>query len=246
MSTPSSGNEPDELSACEAALRYRFRDRELLRRCLTHASIARSRLESNERLEFLGDAILGLIVCEYLFHRFPDWAEGELTRVKSAVVSRRTCAKVSKELGLDRFLLLGKGVTARSHVPTSILAAVFESLVAGIYLDGGLQPARRFVERSILPHVQKVVESQQSENYKSLLQQLAQKLVGETPAYRVLDEKGPDHCKCFQVAAVIGKRIFPPAWGPSKKAAEQAAAKNAYVKMQADPPRRNRPGELSQ
>jgi len=223
---------PALLTECEDALDYRFHDRALLERCLTHASLAKTRLESNERLEFLGDAVLGVIVCEMLFHKFPRCPEGELTRIKSIVVSRSVCAEISTQLGFERFLLLGKGISARRQVPSSILAAVYESLIAGIYLDGGLEAARTFVERSMLPQILLVTESQHGKNYKSLLQQLAQKMHGETPFYSLLDEKGPDHSKCFQVAAVIASRTYAAAWGPSKKEAEQLAAQSAYEEIQ--------------
>ena len=227
---------PTLLTECQTALDYQFRDDQLLTRCLTHASISRTRLESNERLEFLGDAILGAVVCEALFREFPDFPEGELTRIKSIVVSRSTCAKVSSQLDLHRFLLIGKGVGTRQRVPSSILAAVYESLVAGIYLDGGLEAARTFVERTMLPHIRRATESRNEQNFKSLLQQFAQKTCGETPVYRVLDEKGPDHSKCFQVAAVVGPRTYTSAWGPSKKEAEQSAAKNAYEEIRGEQP----------
>ena len=222
----------DMLDECEAILEYRFNDRELLKRCLTHASIAKTRLASNERLEFLGDAILGAIVCENLYHRFPDFPEGELTRIKSVVVSRHICAAVSEKLGLDRFLFLGKGLSTHEQVPLSIMAAVFESLIAGVYLDGGMQAARQFVERLMTPEIDRVTQAGHMRNYKSLLQQLAQKTFGQTPVYRLLDEKGPDHSKCFFVSAVIGTRTYPAAWGASKKEAEQGAAENALSEIQ--------------
>src|SRR5690606_28367937 len=114
----------ERLKRCEAALDYRFRDRSLLELCLTHASVARTRLASNERLEFLGDAVLGLVVCDLLFRRFPTFPEGELTRIKSVVVSRSTCADMSRRLGLDELLLVGKGLGSRDRIPTSILGAV--------------------------------------------------------------------------------------------------------------------------
>ncbi len=220
------------LDECESVLQYHFRDRELLRRCLTHASVAQSRLASNERLEFLGDAILGAVVCEILYHRFPDNPEGELTRIKSIVVSRTICATISQKLGLERFLLLGKGLTSYDTVPTSIMAAVFESLVAGIHLDGGMEAARCFIKRLMVPEIELAIKSSHGHNYKSFLQQLAQKTFGQTPIYRVLDEKGPDHSKCFNVSAMIGSRLFPSAWGPSKKEAEQSAAENALLEIQ--------------
>lgn len=223
------------LSACEVAVGYQFQDRRLLQRCLTHASIARTRLDSNERLEFLGDAVLGIIVCEMLFHRLPDEPEGELTRIKSIVVSRTTCARISQDAQLGQFLILGKGLSLADNVPSSVLAAVFESLVAGVYLDGGLEAAREFVSRWVVPEVEHALQSVHGKNYKSLLQQFAQKSLGATPVYQLLDEKGPDHSKCFKVAAAIGLATFPAAWGPNKKEAEQRAAENAWRQLQGEP-----------
>jgi ribonuclease-3 len=222
----------DRLEQCENVLGYRFRDCELLRRCLTHASVARTRLASNERLEFLGDAILGLVVCELLFRQFPEESEGELTRMKSALVSRHTCAAISERLGLESFLYLGKGLSTHRRLPRSILAAALESLVAGVYLDGSLEAARRFIADFMEPEVEKLGALNEGRNFKSLLQQIAQKSFGETPVYRVLDEKGPDHSKCFKVAAMIGSHAYPAAWGPSKKAAEQRAACNALFDIE--------------
>jgi ribonuclease-3 len=222
----------DPLAECEALIGYRFHNRDLLRRCLTHASIARTRLESNERLEFLGDAILGAVICEMLYHRFPEEAEGELTRIKSIIVSRTTCARISEEVGLDRCLMLGKGLTVGDQVPSSVIAAVFESLVAGIYLDGGLEAVREFIHRWVEPELERTLESRHGKNFKSLLQQMAQKSLGATPVYLLLDEKGPDHSKCFKVSATVGTESFPPAWGPNKKEAEQRAAENAWCLLQ--------------
>ena len=118
----------------------------MLREALTHASSAEHRLASNERLEFLGDAILGAVVCELLFQRFPEYLEGDLTKIKSAVVSRQSCAKISEALGLQEFLIVGKGVAASQSIPPSLLADVFESLIAAIHLDGGIEAAERFIE----------------------------------------------------------------------------------------------------
>ena len=221
-------------TVCDKIIDYQFEDRELMRRCLTHASIARTRLQSNERLEFLGDAIMGAVVCEALYLRFPQYPEGELTRIKSIVVSRTTCAKLTQELGLGKYILLGKGLSANRQIPQSILAAVLESVVAGIFLDGGMDEAKRFVTRIIMPRIELAADSSHGENYKSVLQQLAQKSFGATPVYRLLDEKGPDHSKCFNVAAVIGTRMFPDAWGPSKKEAEQTAAQYALRELEAE------------
>ena len=236
MSRRAEGGLTDELlQECEATLGYQFQDRELLKTCLTHASGAIHRLHSNERLEFLGDAIMGAVVCEMLYHRFPEEAEGELTRIKSIVVSRSTCAKVSEELHLPQFLLLGKGLSVNDKVPLSVAAAVFESIVAGLYIDGGLEPARQLLERMLGPEIDHAAEIEHGKNYKSLLQQFSQKVFGATPVYRLLDEKGPDHSKCFHVSAAIGEEFYPPAWGANKKAAEQRAAHNALYQLEGKP-----------
>jgi ribonuclease-3 len=235
MSDPSARDDFDTLEHCQRVLRYRFKDPTYLREALTHASGADHRLVSNERLEFLGDAILGAIVCELLFRKFPDYLEGDLTRVKSVVVSRRTCAKISGELGFDEFLVLGKGMGSRDETPSSVLADVFESLVAAIYLDGGMDAAKQFIVRHIEAEIDEAVGGQGGVNYKSNLQQVAQRQFGETPTYQLLDEKGPDHSKCFKIAAQIGRQQYPPAWGRNKKDAEQRAAMNALSKLAGEP-----------
>lgn len=223
------------LDECQALIGYRFRQPDLLRAALTHASGVDSRLASNERMEFLGDSVLGLVVCERLFHRFPDYQEGEMTKVKSVVVSRRTCARFSRELHLERFLILGKGMSSHMAVPPSVMADVFESLIAGIYLDGGIEPAREFILRHMAPEIDEVAEGAHGGNFKSLLQQLAQKEFGATPLYQLLDEKGPDHSKCFKIAAAIGRQLYPSAWGRNKKEAEQKAALNALSQINGEP-----------
>ena len=144
--------EPD-LEACQKRIGYLFQDRALLLTALTHASGAQHRLGSNERLEFLGDSILGFFVCEILYRFFPDSLEGDLTRIKSVVVSRETCSRISDALGLIDFLIVGKGLSVSKPVPMSVLSDVFESLVAAIYLDGGVQPARIFIERLLMPQL---------------------------------------------------------------------------------------------
>lgn len=235
MSEARSANLPEPLEACQDVLAYRFQDLGYLRSALTHASGANHRLSSNERLEFLGDAILGAVVCDLLYLRFPEALEGELTRIKSHVVSRRTCAKLSRKMGLERFLVLGKGMGGQRMTPPSVLADVFESLVGAIYLDGGLEAARQFIVSRIEPEVESAVVGEAGANHKSQLQQLAQRQYASTPTYRLLDEKGPDHSKCFKIAAQIGERHFTPAWGPTKKDAEQRAARNALSQIAGKP-----------
>jgi ribonuclease-3 len=224
----------DRLSRCEERIGYEFRDKELLTAALTHASGADHRLLSNERLEFLGDAILGAVVCELLFRLYPEYLEGELTRVKSVIVSRKMCAKISQSLRLDECLILGKGMGTGVNMPPSVMADVFESLVAAVYLDGGHEPAQVFIENCVRREIEPAADGEIGGNYKSLLQQLAQREFGSTPVYQLLDEKGPDHSKCFQVTAEVGGRRYQAAWGRNKKEAEQRAASNALAQIRGE------------
>jgi ribonuclease-3 len=235
MPDPGPRDDAKVLELCQRAIGYAFQDARHLHAALTHASGADHRLASNERLEFLGDAILGAIVCELLFREYPEFQEGDLTRIKSVVVSRRTCAKLSRNLGFDEFLILGKGMGTQDETPSSVLADVFESIVAAIYLDGGMEAAKRFIVDQIRPEIIETVGGQGGVNYKSNLQQMAQRQFGETPVYLLLDEKGPDHLKCFKVAAQIGPQCYAPAWGRNKKDAEQRAALNALSQLAGDP-----------
>lgn len=236
MTLPPVDEQQTKLEQCERAVGYDFKDRSLLLAALTHASGAEHRLASNERLEFLGDAILGSVVCELLYRRFPDYLEGDLTKIKSVVVSRASCAKLSNSLGLRKCLILGKGMAQSPDMPSSLLADVFEALVAAIYLDGGDAAVRRFITEHVLPEIEKAEAGQLEGNFKSQLQQLAQREFGCTPVYQLVDEKGPDHAKCFQVAAKIGSQEYEPAWGNNKKEAEQKAANNALCEINAEIP----------
>jgi ribonuclease-3 len=228
-------HEAEVLEECQKAIGYTFRQPELLRAALTHASGADTRLASNERLEFLGDAVLGLVTVEQLYLRFPDYQEGDLTKIKSVVVSRRTCARLSRLLNLGDFLFLGKGMHLHSAVPPGMLADVYESLVGAMYLDGGLEPVRHFILKYLGPEIEQVAECAHGGNYKSMLQQVGQREFGATPQYQVLDEKGPDHSKCFKVAAVISRHRYAAAWGRNKKEAEQKAAMNALAQINGEP-----------
>jgi ribonuclease-3 len=226
-------SDDDLVGKCQERLGYRFRNPDLLRQALTHASVAERRVESNERLEFLGDAILGFVICEELYRQFPDYLEGELTKIKSAVVARRACARVSTELGLTDLLMLGKGMSSRSRLPSSLAAAALESIIAAICLDsGGLEAPRAFILRHLSQRIDDAASSQNQSNFKSQLQQHAQQAHGTTPIYELLDEQGPDHSKCFEVCVQINGRRFPSAWGPNKKEAEQKAARIALRELQ--------------
>ncbi len=215
----------DDIRAeAERILGHRFERPALLEEALTHASVADHRLASNERMEFLGDAILGTIVCEYIFYQFPEYLEGELTKIKSSVVSRRICARISNEIGLTDLLSLGKGMVGRPSLPSSLAAAVFESVVAAIYLDAGMEETRRFVLEHTAVIIDETAESAHQHNFKSILQQYAQKRMPDLPSYIVLDEKGPDHAKAFEICVEIAGLRYDSAWGQNKKEAEQKAA----------------------
>ena len=221
----------DIIERAEQIIGYRFANEQLLQEALTHSSVADHHLQSNERMEFLGDAVLGFVVCEQLFNQYPELREGDLTKIKSAVVSRKVCAMISDQIGLTDILSLGKGMSGRADLPSSISAAVFESVVAALYMDGGFDAARTFILQHMGPVIVEAEESAHQDNYKSLLQQHAQRAMSGLPTYALLDEKGPDHSKCFEVAVDIAGRRFPAAWGGSKKEAEQQAARNALVEL---------------
>jgi ribonuclease-3 len=218
------------LEECQERLGYEFLNPNFLVAALTHASCAGSRVTSNERLEFLGDSVLGLVVCEHLYATHPELLEGELTKIKSVVVSRSTCAKVAQTLELQRYLNLGKGMT-QAGIPRSVLADCFESLIAAIYLDGGLERAKAFILRHLKDEIEQSTDGEGG-NWKSQFQQLMQRDHGATPIYETLRESGPDHAKMFLVSALVKSRRFASAWGRNKKEAEQRAACNALCEME--------------
>ena len=219
------------LRQLEEVIGYTFQDRSYLTTALMHASATDDRLKSNERLEFLGDAVLGLVVCDTLYDQFPEYLEGDLTKIKSSVVSRMSCAKVTRQMGLQDFLKVGKGMGSYRNLPRSLEAGLLEGVIGGIYLDGGLEPAREFILRAFGSMIENAHAKSPNGNYKSLLQQVAQDKYGVTPCYYLMDEKGPDHNKCFESEVVLGERHFPSAWGATKKEAEQKAAYNALVEL---------------
>ena len=223
--------EQARLEQIEELVGCKFSDHGILIEAFTHSSQADSRGESNERLEFLGDSILGFVICEALFERFGDYQEGDLTKIKSMLVSRKTCAKIANELGLPEFLKAGKGMDGTRAMSGSIAAGVLEAVIAAIYIDRGFEAARDFVLGQYDPLIEKVDADQHHENYKSVLQQHCQKEFGTTPVYVLLDEKGPDHNKCFEIGVEIDQRHFPSAWGITKKDAEQKAALNVLVEL---------------
>jgi ribonuclease-3 len=213
-----------------------FRDRNRFIRALVHRSFLNqngvSRSNSNERLEFLGDSVLGLIVNEHLYKKLPDCGEGELTRLKSLLVSEAVLAQQAMSMGLGDFLLLGPGEEdSGGRERPSILSDAFEALIGAIYMDSGLDAARGFVSEWLLSDVEKIISAQDFENYKSALQECVQSEYHTHPRYRVCAEKGPDHCKVFSVEVLIDKKVLGRGKGKNKKQAEQEAAKNALSNL---------------
>lgn len=223
------------IKKCEQRIAYDFNDPKLLLQALTHSSGADTPVDSNERLEFMGDAVLGYVICELLFKKFPQRDEGDLTKIKSVVVSRETCLRIAQSLDLKDFIRIGRGVGRNSGIPPSILANAVEAIIAALYLDGGIKIARRFILHHFAPEVMKMADSISCDNHKSLLQDMIQREYGVHPDYIILDEKGPDHVKCFKIAVRVKGRYFPAAWGNTKKSAEQHAAENAICHIQDQP-----------
>ena len=216
--------EADILDAVERIVGHRFADPALVMTALTHASASDGRINSNERLEFLGDSVLAFLVCTHLFRERPDLLEGELTKVKSNIVSGRVCAELAAECGLERLLRIDKGVRGPQGLPESLLAGAFESMVGALYLDGGLEAARAFVLPRITGRADAALRLGHQQNFKQVLQQCMAQLGMGLPQYVVLEEHGPDHAKTFGICVQAAARRFAPASGPSKKQAEQLAA----------------------
>ena len=219
------------LEACENQIGYKFRNEFWLNKALTHSSNRGNSRLSNERLEFLGDAVLGMVVSEHLFTRLKERAEGELTKIKSMVVSRAMLARRSKQLGLDTSISVGKGMLEGDELPVSVMANVLEAVIGAIYLDGGIEPAQKFVIDSLASEMDEAIADQDHGNYKSLLQQFAQREFANTPTYKVLADVGPDHGKSFLVVTLISGQKYESAWGRSKKEAEQRAAELTYLAL---------------
>ena len=219
------------LRQIEQIIGYNFSDKNLLVKAFTHSSAVDNRLLSNERLEFLGDSILAVVICQALFENFTNYLEGDLTKIKSKLVSRETCAQLSGQLGLQKFLKVGKGMVSNRALSGSLAAGVLETIIAAIHIDGGFEAARDFILRIYGSLIEQADAEHDHGNFKSLLQQYSQEHFNATPSYILLDEKGPDHNKCFELEVTIEDRHFPSAWGSNKKEAEQKAASNALVEL---------------
>ena len=213
---------------------YLFQDTTLLERALTHPSSTAQDNKDNERMEFLGDSIVNLCVAQALYERHPEWNEGDLTQVKSSVVSTTGLARAAESLCLRDAARFGKSLVQHDQLPPSIYANLFEAVVAAIYLDGGIEVARSFILRVLGPDMRTVADNGGEPNPKSNLQHISQKNTGITPHYRLISSNGPDHNKVFEVCAHVGRRVFPAGTGRSKKEAEQSAARMALEVLEAE------------
>ena len=218
----------------EAAIGYKFQNITLLQNALAHSSYANERwhdsLKSNERLEFLGDSVLGMVVAEHLYRNFPDRPEGELTRMRADMVCETSLAAIAEQVGLGQHLLLGHGEEAgggRSRA--SILADAVESVIAASFLDGGMDAARGFIQRFVLSRVP--VQQLTNKDYKTALQELVQQKKNQTITYCLVGESGPDHDKTFLVEVSLNGQVVGRGCGTSKKRAEQDAARDALSKI---------------
>lgn len=211
----------------------RFRDERLLDMALCHRShTAETGAASNERLEFLGDAILGLVVSRRLYDLLDGRPVGDLARVKSVVVSEESLAQVARRIAVDRCLLLGRGEDrSGGRGKSALLADALEALIGACFLDAGPDAAARFVDRVFAEEIDDVIAGRHRQDYKTLLQELCQKRFREFPKYRVHDRRGPDHDRVFSIDVVVAGRPYGPAEGRSKKQAEQRVARIAYAEL---------------
>src|SRR3989338_5101676 len=221
-----------EFSDFEKKIKIVFKDKELLKQAFTHRSYInenpRTALSHNERLEFLGDAVLELIVTDFLYKKYPKYTEGELTAVRSALVNAIIISEVAGDIGMNDYLLLSKGEAkdfgkARQY----ILANTYEAFIGAMYLDQGYDVVDKFVTRTLLPKTDEIVNKKLWRDAKSLVQEKAQEFVSVTPAYKVLSQSGPDHDKHFTVGIYFGKDLIAEGKGKSKQEAEQKAAEAA-------------------
>jgi ribonuclease III len=220
----------------EQKLGYAFSDKERLKTALRHSSFvneqAAEAVEDNERYEFLGDAVLNLIVSDLLMSRHPELSEGDLSRTRSYLVNEIQLAELARQLSLGEFILLGKGeIQTRGRHKKSILADAFEALAAAIYLDGGFEQAFRTISALFRPLLEHLEIPDLYRDYKSRLQELVQTRLKEVPVYSIIEETGPDHDKTFKVALTVGE-MKTRGSGKSKKSAEQAAARKALEQLE--------------
>ncbi len=223
------------LEKLEQQIGYVFTDKKLLKNALTHRSLSNyaKGIYSNERLEFLGDAVLGLSVASYLYEHCPYLPEGELTKIRALVVCEGTLFLCAKEIGLGSFLRLGKGEEmTNGRKRPSILSDAMEAIFAAIYLDGGLESARTVILNMLVPHIQKAIQERDKKDHKTVLQEMIQSKYEKPPVYLLVGEEGPDHDKIFTVEVRNQNVVLGVGKGKSKKEAEKQAAKKAIEKLE--------------
>ncbi len=229
------GERKQELQLFEKQAGIRFKKLELLNLAFCHRSFANERhndIDNNEKLEFLGDSVLGLVVAEYLFNTLTDKAEGDLAKIKSFVVSEDSLATISRDLRVDNFILIGKGEEfSGGRSKKALLADALEAIIGAYFLDSGFRASRRFVLRYLVPEINKVLENKHRKDYKTLLQELVQKQFKSYPKYSLVKKTGPDHSKTFWIEVRVNDRTYGPGQGKNKKQAEQEAAKIAYESL---------------
>ena len=227
----------DPVEELQQTIGIRFNNNELLRQALTHKSYLHENSaavgESNGRLEFLGDSVLGLVVNEFLYLQSPHAEEGELTKMKSLLVSKAVLARRARAMQLGKFLFLAEAeVESGGRERTSIVADSLEALIGAIYLDRGLDVVKKFLEENLLSDSGKIIRDSKHTNYKSILQEFIQGEYRIHPDYRVLSERGPEHEKLFTVEVSVNRRVLGRGEGKNKKEAEQAAARQAVAKLE--------------
>ncbi len=222
------------MDGLEQKLGYKFNNINLLKNALTHSSYAnevRNGFSSNERLEFLGDSVLSIVVSDYIYKHYPNMPEGELTKLRASLVCEKSLCTFSRELELGSYLMLGKGEDkGGGRERDSILADAFEAVLAAIYLDGGMEPARRHVMNFVLREL-KHTDDEVFKDYKTALQEIIQRNPEESVTYILIDESGPDHDKSFTVEVRLNSNVIGKGTGKNKKRAEQMAAKEALMLM---------------
>jgi ribonuclease-3 len=223
----------ESLESLQARLKVRFKNLDLLRQALRHRSVCmESPRESNERLEFLGDSVVGLVVCDYLCELFPNYSEGALAKAKAYLVSEPLLAEAGISLGLDEAVVLSESEgMAGGRRRRSIVSDTLEAVVAAVFLDQGLRAARRVVRKALKPALERVATDEYHRDFKSILQERTQADCRKTPHYVILNETGADHDKTFVAQAVLGRKVIGEGAGKSKKEAEQAAALAAIERM---------------
>ena len=226
-----------DIEKFEQKLGLKFKNKELLKRSLTHRSYLneneKKNLKSNERLEFLGDAVLELVVSEHLFKTYPKRPEGELTSFRAAVVRTDNLAKISRKLGLGEFLLMSKGEQATGgREKEYLLANTFEAVIGALYLDQGYQAVSDFLFEHLIPQISTIVKYRLDVDAKTKLQEKTQSIFKRTPTYKVIKEEGPDHNKLFTVVVKIHNKIYGQGKGITKQKAEEEAASQALRKIE--------------